>query len=1271
MKNKALFFISLFSLISYAQNQQMLKDNDAFDLYKKGDLIKSFELLNKINDKKILENTTVKLYIKNIETIFNHQFFNKIKLNDSLYKIYIKSNVLKSQGVFNTKTSQYTILPIYDSINVDPNYYQKFLQVYKNNLTSLMNCETGKTIIPFGNYTISFDNKYIYTNTKGKYDNFTENGLTNLYDINGNLLLKDLNTFSFITSRFYSTKDKNNQYKIIDFDNKKTIIDVIDYYTIPANSIVENDILYENNWISFSKNNKLYLYKITKDTIEDTNKFDTYVYLPSNYNYFDSTLTTIINQKESAINNNPNKCCWSHYTIVKKENKYGIFNVSKDRYYKEPIYDSINGIGNTFFNGKWINLIYNEEIFAPKTKDFKAFIFKRNNLLGLLNFKGEIIANAKYDEIQQGYNDVYYLRKGAKWGFIGTNKGDSLVPVNFDFITGENGNLIGFKNKKQTCFSSNGIKLKPKVIEKSQMNKVYVYDNDNYFDSEKIETNRQIYKKKNQFGLDDLNHNEIIPPTYTEIKAISKDRFLVALDSLTGVIDENGKTIIPNKYFQIQKLYNSNVLDVTNKKELHAIYSFDGKELYPFTLEPISDSKILNSTTSYYLVKEVSDTLNYKYDNYSSNPKILLKVENNTVEKVNINGEFKEFSILNYLIFGDINGKGFYNLENQKYITQKFSKYIDEYQNKRIFAQKGTYFDTLIDELGNETILEHPFFKAINGFYFFKQNDRIGVINKDLKVANFNYPILKNLVEYNTYSNTYSNEYRQIASSLFKFNPDSKSKKDGIINFDGTVLFEPNRYDEISFINFDNTYFQSFKYNPSYKKFCNNLFIASIEKKESHLINLITYNKETIATFEIKKGESWNFCVYNDGLLIKSHDSIKQYNFKNKKIDFKIKATDIEENSDGGYTIITNLDSKFFKINMKKISNSGLFILDTIVERDKKHLCNLNIENYIQKKETKYGTINSKEKQGIPFIYESLESKNGKLFIAKKDNLYSVVDAENQIIIDKKYQDIKWKDFKNPYSNYTNPILIELFAVKENNKWGLIDFNTKTILPTNFDTVEVQYDNIIAKKDSLVSVYDYNGILKFSVAIDSIKSNATNNYTFFKKGKEVFRDQNGTIVDKNPYISWEDELKLKYCKQIGSKFYISKKDTIIDKNPIISIKDVEATKDSFLDEIDYLLIQNENNLKGLYTTNLEKILPFDYDEIIVVKNLDYLIAKKNDKYGVVDKNNKIAIPFEYDEIQYYKGLFECKIKNRIINKTPQNKTIYNIKKRVQPIIVPD
>lgn len=432
----------LTTLISSSQNNEVLR-NQALLYLDAGKYTEALVCLNKIKDKQILENTNVNLYKAHLENIINYRFSKKTKLNDSLFKVYIKTNVLKSQGIYNSKSSKYTVAPIYDSINIPKEYYDKYLTAYKNNLITLLNIETGKSIIPLGNYYISKNQKYAFVDTKVEDSYFSFDGIISIYDLNGNLLLKDLNTFNYINTyypniTFFSTKNKNNKVQLIDLSDKKIVLDDCDYIENPTLGIIENDITYENYWLPFKKNNKNYLYKITKNGIKDTHKFETFIPMYSNYNGFENSLSKIINIKDnetSCPDNETRNCFFSYYTIVKKENKYGIFDITKDNFYKEPIYDSITNLGNTFYKGKWINLVYGQEICIPLEKEYRGIVFKKNNLFGLMALNGKIIVEAKYDEVKPLPTDLFSLRKGTKWGFIGVQNGDKLVEPKFDLIT--------------------------------------------------------------------------------------------------------------------------------------------------------------------------------------------------------------------------------------------------------------------------------------------------------------------------------------------------------------------------------------------------------------------------------------------------------------------------------------------------------------------------------------------------------------------------------------------------------------------------------------------------------------------------------------------------------------------------------------------------------------------------------------------------------------------------------------------------------------------
>lgn len=87
MIKKLLFVFILFPLAGFSQSVQALREN-AETYYNNGDFLKSYQALNKIKDKKILETTNVNLYKSHLQDRMQYRFFKKTKLNDSLYKVY-------------------------------------------------------------------------------------------------------------------------------------------------------------------------------------------------------------------------------------------------------------------------------------------------------------------------------------------------------------------------------------------------------------------------------------------------------------------------------------------------------------------------------------------------------------------------------------------------------------------------------------------------------------------------------------------------------------------------------------------------------------------------------------------------------------------------------------------------------------------------------------------------------------------------------------------------------------------------------------------------------------------------------------------------------------------------------------------------------------------------------------------------------------------------------------------------------------------------------
>lgn len=1262
MIKKLLFVFIVLPFAGFSQNVLALREQAAA-YYEKGDFLKSYQTLNTIKDKSVLENTTVNVQKANLEDIINHRFFKKTKLNDSLYKVYIKTKVLKSQGIYNEKSNKYTIPPIYDSIPFNERYF-KCLNVYKNKQEAFVNIETGKVIVPLGNHSSIFYGDYILSGTMNKHSGFSFNDLVSVFDLDGNLLFKDLDTFSTMYyPNYIRTKNKNNKYQIFDLKTKKIIIDDVDYFFNPNGAIYENDILYDNIWLPFRKNDKYYLYKITLEGIIDTHKFDTYIPLYSNYNYFDNSLTKLINIKANGpfVLDETKTSVFNYYTIVKKDNKYGIFNVSKDKYYKEPVYDSINKLGNTFYNGKWINLIYGEEICGPESDRPEGIVFKKNNLFGLKDLGGKIIAEADYDEIRFLSNGIFTLRKGKKWGFIGVQKQDKLVLPEFDYIeylSGDFGNIACHKNKKTIKYFRNGDKIDLITIENQKFKKYKYIENSNFSsnvsDLERLdEFDRVIFEKKGKYGLDDFFNKEVLEARYSNITYGRKNTYIVSVGKLSGLIDHNGKEIIPVKYDRIERGdYNSGLLFVTINNGFASIFNTKGEMLYPPKIKEIADYYYNPKTkTGFVYVTESSTAVNVKNKQDKKEEVYkngIIKIKDDKAERLNLQGTSFEFVNPNYIIGKDhLQGKVvFYNLKNGKIIEHQFDHYfINDYVNHRIFAKKDYYYDTVIDSLSNEVALEHPFYAFKNDNYFFKEENNTGVMNKNMQDANFRYPVLENIdTDYKNMSHYPSQEYREKASSYFKFNTNNNSRKNGIINFEGIIIFPPEIYDDIQLLKFgamnDSNSFGENEYLKQYK---NDLFVCIKNKKEYKTIQLITSKKEIAAEFDMQQKGYWNFSAYNNSIIIKSDDSVKVYNLKNNKYQLKIKTNRFEEDKDFGYTI-SYFDQKTAKVKYQKYDYNGKPISDTIVD-GKAQYYGKTIENYIVKRNDKYGTVNSKGKPGIPFVYDYLESNNGKLFISKSDNLFGIIDADNQTIIDKKYQEIKWVEIKDRHDSYRTAF--SGYKVKEKNKLGLFNSNLKILLPAEFDALELSQTIITAKKDTIISVYDFNGEEIFSSVLDSVSMDFNNNYHLYKNGKKLYRDYNGNIADKNPYIGWEDQLKTTYSKEIEGKSYLLKNNNLLHKTAVVSFAEVEKDVDFIGEHLEHLLIQDENNFYGLFTKDLKQILPILYQEINIVINEDFYIVKKAGKYGAINSKNQTLIPFEYDKLYFNRGVFYC-TKNKII-----------------------
>ena len=530
-----LLLLLLISCSSFAQKSEQLREK-SYQLLEIGKFREALTVLNKINDKETLETTTVNLYKNHINAILNKKFFKKTLIQDSLYNVSIKTKYLKSHGIYDAQQNKYTITPIYDSII--PNIHEKdlYYNVFKNEQQSFID-KNGTVLIPMSNYgSIYFtNNNLILANKQTKSNYSIENPIT-IFNIKGEILYENLNfnnNYAGI-SNFSINRLHNGKLQVIDIENKKIILDSLDYYQDKTYAFHDNEIasidieakLQQFTLIKYKKKN-IVCHNINNQIVQ-TKEFDTYI---DNFydDYFqENKLSNLINFKKNSTLNENQYHDYDKYIIVKKGNKFGIYNLLRNNFYKQPIYDSITNLGNTFYNNKWINLVYEKEIEKPYLELDGGIVFKENNKFGLLNIHGKVLLNAAFDEIKKANSDwIFLIRKGKKWGFTSAKEDTVLVKPKYDYIIPKYKYLDAYSNKKITKLNYLGKKITPKKEKEINDDKVYHYFEEEMSVNKTSTINRIKFEKNKLFGLSDLDKKEIVPAIYSNINLSNNNNFIV------------------------------------------------------------------------------------------------------------------------------------------------------------------------------------------------------------------------------------------------------------------------------------------------------------------------------------------------------------------------------------------------------------------------------------------------------------------------------------------------------------------------------------------------------------------------------------------------------------------------------------------------------------------------------------------------------------------------------------------------------------------------
>ena len=296
--------------------------------------------------------------------------------------------------------------------------------------------------------------------------------------------------------------------------------------------------------------------------------------------------------------------------------------------------------------------------------------------------------------------------------------------------------------------------------------------------------------------------------------------------------------------------------------------------------------------------------------------------------------------------------------------------------------------------------------------------------------------------------------------------------------------------------------------------------------------------------------------------------------------------------------LLVEKDGKYGLINI-----DGDKILDIVY--DKIYSLKGVKNSLITVKEQKLGLVDNLGQEVIKNNYEEIKSlgKDTKNYIVKENGKYGVYG-----ILDCKYQEIKALNNN------------EIFCVKENNKYKVINKEEKEVFTEKFDNIETIKNNVIVYKNSKgYTAYNVNTKQKLSKAYTELTY--TSNNMFIAKVKNnygIINMENETEV-KTEYsnINYYEDVKI---------YELEKKDS--DVNIVLDGNLKEITKGIVNEtnaEKSYIRVWTEEGYKYYKTTGEEK----KSSEILTQNNL--FLSKQNNKYGFVDKNGNVVVDYIYDD----------------------------------------
>ena len=568
--------------------------------------------------------------------------------------------------------------------------------------------------------------------------------------------------------------------------------------------------------------------------------------------------------------------------------------------------------------------------------------------------------------------------------------------------------------------------------------------NDDFRQAESEKINPHVFKIKEKFGVENQLGIEILKPIYSDIKIINKQFIQVAIKDKIGVFDYLGKQIIELgdfseiEYYQTIVNKNKSFFIISDLKGKKAIYNLVGKQLYPFEIDKF-DSDFTYQNHTYFAISKTKEVpYEYNGNNYKSSAETkLIKVLTDSVQvllqqKTQIN-KYKKNLVSFYCIDKTIK-TGVLDLNTNKSISFDGATFYYNNFTNEIWAKTGDFYDKIIDT--NLVVSKNKFeniAKIENDNCFLETSNGMQIMSLAGKKALFNYPKIESYnAETDQYSFIYGQKYSDYQRKLFKFYVNKESKKYGVIDINGAIIVEAEKYDNIEYVDLNNVN-ATYKNMPDYKlnylkdNKLSKLFYGCINaKNDKGLIKIIREDGSELITIplENEKGcyiDLTQFSMHNH-LMAKCTDKMKIYDLNSKKMVFEMNESNegynfTERYSNGYYFTEFNSPKK---TTIKYLSNKLKLLYVQVVQRDSLWHKLIKGDKIYFNKNNKIGLIDFNENELVAAQYDKIDIVHENFNVVTNDKKVGVILNNNKIVINLMYDKVIYNVSNQSFDCYIN-----------------------------------------------------------------------------------------------------------------------------------------------------------------------------------------------------------------------------------------------------------